>query len=711
MGWLAEWLCCSKLFLFSASWCFSVQKDSKQKREFFEFKKILTGIIQFSKYNNDLDQLEGLITLKRDLQGEKINIQNIVLREQTICFTDWVIGMVIYAGLNSYIYSQRENLQFFPLKKSAFKQRYSYFFSINIIFIIINILFNVIVHMTASYYQLAQLNFGLATLPTMIYLFTCFPFFFQPVHELYMLANAIYHNHLTGSKSQSSQSVTTSKINLVKQYGDLALTTHVLLNKTDTLCNENDFVVKSILIDKQFYQIDLHKLELLNQNIELTDSQNSSEIMSQKKIVSPTTQKNPSDIRLFNQLKHESIILTLPQEEKQKIAEEEKSSSQQQQQQTSTNPKLAPAQPGTNGQTTDTLCSTKGLQIPSQRDQQQLKNADALLPDKDTKMFTFHRIEAKQSVNPESAAHVLSFNNANSERAGHSNENVPPSSSSSSQDAARNHLDYIKEDRKEVGSSDCRIPNSARGFQSIDLDQVQNRSHSRSIENVLYSRQPSDKLCLKTNENLESKVPSNADISDEERNPRLREPTTPNEIINTDISEHRRFVMGGCTLQQLQKEDPTPAFLRAHKTNDDTDDGGYQGSLFNERNFLNPFITGMPQQTQPDEPAQSIREEDTFRNEELSNASQDSSKMQQFQNRFQLQIYPLSSTQGHPEKAMPAPGNVNLPSNQDLQSQPQSSLQKSPVGQIYSFSLASDKLQSQTSQKIEEEKCAEVKNP
>ena len=81
-----------------------MQKDSKLKKDFLEYKKILKGHVDYSKNITDIKTFDGLISLKRDPKGEKINCSNIIVRGSVLLYTEWVLGLVLYVGKNCHIY-------------------------------------------------------------------------------------------------------------------------------------------------------------------------------------------------------------------------------------------------------------------------------------------------------------------------------------------------------------------------------------------------------------------------------------------------------------------------------------------------------------------------------------------------------------------------------------------------------------------------------
>ena len=59
------------------------------KDKYEEFRKKLTGKIEYNAPNRDFSNFNGILKLKRDPKAETITIQNVVLRGSTLKNTDW----------------------------------------------------------------------------------------------------------------------------------------------------------------------------------------------------------------------------------------------------------------------------------------------------------------------------------------------------------------------------------------------------------------------------------------------------------------------------------------------------------------------------------------------------------------------------------------------------------------------------------------------
>lgn len=70
------------------------------KGKFFEYRKFLTGKIEYGIENST--NINGFICLTKDPKGEKIKEENILLRGSYIINSEWVVGIVLFAGKDTY---------------------------------------------------------------------------------------------------------------------------------------------------------------------------------------------------------------------------------------------------------------------------------------------------------------------------------------------------------------------------------------------------------------------------------------------------------------------------------------------------------------------------------------------------------------------------------------------------------------------------------
>lgn len=78
---------------------FQVANDPSLKKDLENYKKIFSGKIVIENVREKNPELfQGIVKLKKDPKSEKFGIKNMILKEMVLKNTDWVIGLVIFAG-------------------------------------------------------------------------------------------------------------------------------------------------------------------------------------------------------------------------------------------------------------------------------------------------------------------------------------------------------------------------------------------------------------------------------------------------------------------------------------------------------------------------------------------------------------------------------------------------------------------------------------
>lgn len=97
---------------------------SKIKGNHFDYKKILTGKIEFVSSNErNRSKFEGFIKFSKDPIGTVVGNENIAYRGSILEYSDWVIGVAIYTGSQCYYYSDI-NIHWLSMRD---KKPFSYF--------------------------------------------------------------------------------------------------------------------------------------------------------------------------------------------------------------------------------------------------------------------------------------------------------------------------------------------------------------------------------------------------------------------------------------------------------------------------------------------------------------------------------------------------------------------------------------------------------
>lgn len=105
----------------------TVLKNSKNKTQGFDYKKILNGIIQYDRDRNG--QISGFIKLKKDPKGEYFYESNVLLREEQLKTCQYAIGVVLFGGRMCQCYQNAGNKE----KQSFFVQKSNMFFLLTLI--------------------------------------------------------------------------------------------------------------------------------------------------------------------------------------------------------------------------------------------------------------------------------------------------------------------------------------------------------------------------------------------------------------------------------------------------------------------------------------------------------------------------------------------------------------------------------------------------
>ena len=84
-------------------------------------------------------KFEGYLKPGTDPTGEEITINNLILRESIVLYTEWIIGIVLYAGMDTYLF---RNCKYNREKKDQIEKNKGKFylitFLINFVMISVN---------------------------------------------------------------------------------------------------------------------------------------------------------------------------------------------------------------------------------------------------------------------------------------------------------------------------------------------------------------------------------------------------------------------------------------------------------------------------------------------------------------------------------------------------------------------------------------------
>ncbi|CAD8077107.1 unnamed protein product [Paramecium sonneborni] len=71
---------------------------TRQKSQFAEYRKLLTGRLEYEVPNGHTNIFRGRLKLKKDPKVEFLSIENLIFKGSTIKQTSWLFGLVVYVG-------------------------------------------------------------------------------------------------------------------------------------------------------------------------------------------------------------------------------------------------------------------------------------------------------------------------------------------------------------------------------------------------------------------------------------------------------------------------------------------------------------------------------------------------------------------------------------------------------------------------------------
>lgn len=69
----------------------------------FEYRKLLGGKIEYTRQTKR-KEFSGFLKMNKDPKGENLDNKNIIFRGSKLVFSEWVYGIVLYAGKDCKIY-------------------------------------------------------------------------------------------------------------------------------------------------------------------------------------------------------------------------------------------------------------------------------------------------------------------------------------------------------------------------------------------------------------------------------------------------------------------------------------------------------------------------------------------------------------------------------------------------------------------------------
>lgn len=118
-----------------------------------EYKKILTGKIQYDAPTKDLEIFRGTLKLKKDPISEELTINNLALKGSTLTHSDWMIGLVLYTGFEVKAFNKDKEIKNYFQNDCFFDQFLNRLNIMTIAVIMINLLICLVRVFPNDYFQ------------------------------------------------------------------------------------------------------------------------------------------------------------------------------------------------------------------------------------------------------------------------------------------------------------------------------------------------------------------------------------------------------------------------------------------------------------------------------------------------------------------------------------------------------------------------------
>ncbi|EGR30375.1 hypothetical protein IMG5_133420 [Ichthyophthirius multifiliis] len=246
----------------------SVAVTSKLKMNQFEYRKILSGKIEYTRQSKN-KSFEGFIKMSKDPKGENLDSKNIIFRGSKLYYSDWIYGLVIYAGRDCKIYKQYGNYSQSKQKNSFFGKKAKLFYLVAYVHVLINCIiscFFVLLQpcfISSQYMNIVQDPLALF-LSFIIEYLHLLPSFFYVVIDLLLMINDYYHNKQFQYIQEQLQDNQRSNINGYQMLrsmtlSDISLSNYVFFDKTGTITDGQNMDIKMIILDGKIFSIDTNQ--------------------------------------------------------------------------------------------------------------------------------------------------------------------------------------------------------------------------------------------------------------------------------------------------------------------------------------------------------------------------------------------------------------------------------------------------------------------
>lgn len=243
-----------------------VSKGSSFKGNLNEYRRLLSGRIELKK-TGDVRNFRGFLNLKKDPISEKVSVDNLLVKYSQVRFTDWVIGIVVFAGADSYAHPTSSIKAKEKRRLSAsvsFNKIYETQSLISVLMISFFSLIVAIIRISMACFK--SLQFKGQMIPIAIDFVLTFPTYYSIVNTISFITlelagkgnfkRAFFNSgggrDVSTEGGNSSSPETDYTLNELTSMSDLASTTHVVFNSLRVSLRNNKTITTVCLRDRFF---------------------------------------------------------------------------------------------------------------------------------------------------------------------------------------------------------------------------------------------------------------------------------------------------------------------------------------------------------------------------------------------------------------------------------------------------------------------------
>ncbi|KAL4443189.1 hypothetical protein ABPG74_002256 [Tetrahymena malaccensis] len=207
----------------------TISKGSSIKGNLLEYRRILSGRIDIKK-TNDIYNFRGYLSLKKDPISEKFGSSNLIQKYSQIKFTDWMVGIVVLCGNDSYsfrksAFDQKEKIR---RNSSFFKRKWDLQSAIQILMICFFSIIVIILRISMVCFK--SLQFKGQMIPIAIDFVFTFPLYYSVISTLCFILYTILSSYLFKMSDINLTQNTNFNLNFLNSYSEMTLSSHVIFN-------------------------------------------------------------------------------------------------------------------------------------------------------------------------------------------------------------------------------------------------------------------------------------------------------------------------------------------------------------------------------------------------------------------------------------------------------------------------------------------------